>query len=166
MRQHTPRGTATALEYDGGASPTPATKRELTKMTDESGVVTYGYDSLGRMATKTLVTNGKTFVVTYSWGNSGSAMDKVTAITYPGGSRVNYAYDAKGYMNAIRERDRAQARSTPMRSKALVGVTIARPSKGFGVRPRFLPQPVFFPRAALQMHESAHHVDAHFHRLA
>lgn len=93
--------TATTLEYDGGASPTPAAKGELTKMTDESGVMTYAYDSLGRMTTKTVVTNGKTFVLTYTWGDTGSAMDKVTNVTYPSGSRVNYSYDAQGYMSAI-----------------------------------------------------------------
>ncbi len=93
--------TATALEYDGGTSPTPATKGELTKLTDESGVTSYGYDSLGRLTTKTVVTNGKTFLTTTTWGNSGSAMDKVTAITYPSGSRANYSYDAQGYLSAI-----------------------------------------------------------------
>ena len=39
-----PSGTTTALEYDGGASPTAATKGELTKMTNEFGVVSFGYD--------------------------------------------------------------------------------------------------------------------------
>ncbi|MBC7705987.1 MAG: RHS repeat protein, partial [Rhodoferax sp.] len=96
-----PTGAATALEYDGGSSPSAAAKGELTKITDESGVVTYGYDALGRMTTKTVVTNSKMFVVTYTWGNTGSAMDKVTAVTYPGGSRANYSYDAQGYLNAI-----------------------------------------------------------------
>ncbi|MGQ2922883.1 MAG: hypothetical protein ACT6SF_07665 [Hydrogenophaga sp.] len=42
-----PTGVATALEYDGGSSPTPAAMGELTKMTDESGQTTYSHDAFG-----------------------------------------------------------------------------------------------------------------------
>jgi RHS repeat-associated protein len=96
-----PTGTATTFEYDGGSSPTAATKGELTKITDESGQTTYGYDALGRMTTKTVVVGSKTFTVGYGWGDSGSALDKLTSITYPGGSRVNYGYDSYGFVNAV-----------------------------------------------------------------
>lgn len=96
-----PTGTPTLLEYDGGATPTPAARGELTKMSDESGSASYTFDSLGRMASKTQVTNGKSFTVGYTWGDTGSALDKLTAITYPSGSRVNYAYDAQGYLSGV-----------------------------------------------------------------
>ena len=96
-----PTGTATTFEYDGGSSPTPAEKGELTKMTDESGQTTYTHDALGRLTTKTTTINGKTFTTNYNWGDAGSAMDKLTAITYPSGSRVNYSYDAQGYPSGI-----------------------------------------------------------------
>ncbi|MEO7885185.1 MAG: RHS repeat-associated core domain-containing protein, partial [Polaromonas sp.] len=39
--------------------------------------------------------------VGYSWGDSGSALDKLTGITYPSGARVNYSYDAQGVVNAL-----------------------------------------------------------------
>ena len=45
-----PSGTATVLEYDGGASPTPATKGELTRITDASGSITYSYDAYGEVS--------------------------------------------------------------------------------------------------------------------
>jgi RHS repeat-associated protein len=96
-----PSGTGTIFQYDGGASPTPAEKGELTKMTDESGQTVYGHDALGRLTTKTVTIGSKTFSTGYSWGDSGSALDKLTAITYPSGSRVNYSYDAQGSISAI-----------------------------------------------------------------
>lgn len=91
-----PTGVATTLEYDGGSSPTPAARGELTKITDESGSTTYTHDALGRVITKTTVIGGKSFTTGYGWGDSGSALDKLTSITYPSGSRVNYSYDAQG----------------------------------------------------------------------
>jgi RHS repeat-associated protein len=96
-----PSGTGTTFEYDGGASPTPAEKGELTKMTDESGQTVYSHDALGRLTTKITVIGSRTFSTGYSWGDSGSALDKLTAITYPSGSRVNYSYDAQGAVSAI-----------------------------------------------------------------
>jgi len=96
-----PTGTATTLEYDGGTTPTPAEKGELTKMTDESGQTTYTHDALGRLTTKITTISGKTFTTSYGWGDAGSAMDKLTAITYPSGTRVNYSYDAQGYISGI-----------------------------------------------------------------
>ncbi|WP_431096580.1 Ig-like domain repeat protein [Polaromonas aquatica] len=96
-----PTGTASVLEYDGGATPTPAVVGELTKITDGSGQAVYSYDSLGRKTGKTQTIGSKTFTVDYSWGDTGSALDKLTAITYPSGNRVNYSYDAQGAVSAI-----------------------------------------------------------------
>jgi RHS repeat-associated protein len=96
-----PTGTGSVFEYDGGATPTPATVGELTKITDASGQVTYSYDSMGRKTGKTQTTGARTFTVGYTWGDSGSALDKLTAITYPSGARVNYSYDAQGVVSGI-----------------------------------------------------------------
>jgi len=94
-------GTGTTFEYDGGATPTPAVIGELTKIIDASGQVTYSYDSMGRKTGKTQVTGARTFTVGYTWGDSGSALDKLTGITYPSGTRVNYSYDAYGMVSGI-----------------------------------------------------------------
>ncbi|SDN35727.1 Ig-like domain repeat protein [Polaromonas sp. JS666] len=94
-------GTGTTFEYDGGATPTPAVIGELTKITDASGQVTYSYDSMGRKTGKAQTTGARTFTVGYTWGDSGSALDKLTAITYPSGTRVNYSYDAQGVVSGI-----------------------------------------------------------------
>jgi|GEM_PF-1249798 len=94
-------GTGTTFEYDGGSTPIPAVIGELTKITDESGQVTYSYDSLGRKTGKTQTTGAKTFTVGYTWGDTGSALDKLTAITYPSGARVNYSYDSYGNVSGI-----------------------------------------------------------------
>uniref|UniRef100_UPI00398C235C RHS repeat-associated core domain-containing protein n=1 Tax=Polaromonas sp. YR568 TaxID=1855301 RepID=UPI00398C235C len=94
-------GTGSVFEYDGGATPTPAVIGELTKITDASGQVTYSYDSMGRKTGKTQTTGARTFTVGYTWGDTGSALDKLTAITYPSGTRVNYSYDAYGVVSGI-----------------------------------------------------------------
>jgi RHS repeat-associated protein len=96
-----PTGSATAFEYDGGASAPAQESGELTKVTDESGQSSYSHDALGRLISKTVVIGGKSFTVGYSWGDSGSALDKLTSITYPSGSRVNYGYDSFGSVSAI-----------------------------------------------------------------
>jgi len=96
-----PSGTGTTFEYDGGATPTPSAAGELTKMTDASGQTVYAYDSMGRLGTKTVTIGAKVFKVGYAWGDSGSALDKLTAITYPSGARVNYSYDQFGSVSGI-----------------------------------------------------------------
>lgn len=98
-------GTATLIEYDGGASPAPNSIGRLTKITDESGSTTYTYDSLGRVLTKIQVAgsggSAKTFVVAYSWGNVGTATGKLTGVLYSSGTRVNYGYDTAGRISSI-----------------------------------------------------------------
>jgi RHS repeat-associated protein len=100
-RVHYATGTDSVFEYDGGATPIPAAMGEITKITDASGQVVYSYDSMGRKTGKTQTTGARTFTVGYTWGDSGSALDKLTAITYPSGVRVNYSYDAQGAISGI-----------------------------------------------------------------
>jgi RHS repeat-associated protein len=94
-------GTPVILTYDGGATPTPGASGELTRMSDESGNVTYTYDSAGRLSSKTQLTNGKTFTLTYAYGETGPATDKITSITYPSGNRANFTYGADGNVSGI-----------------------------------------------------------------
>jgi len=98
-------GPATQLEYDGGANPTPTAIGQLTKLTDESGVTAYSYDGLGHVLSKTQQLSGggsgKSVTVNYAWGSSGTATDKLVAITYPSGAQVNFSYDAAGRPSAV-----------------------------------------------------------------
>jgi RHS repeat-associated protein len=103
LTQVTPAtGTPIVYEYDGGPVPTPPpnSRGRLTKLTDESGSTSWTYDGLGRVLTKTQIVGfgpaAKTFTVAYEWGASGAANGKLTAITYPSGSRVAIGYDAAG----------------------------------------------------------------------
>ncbi|MBW8828404.1 MAG: Ig-like domain repeat protein [Burkholderiales bacterium] len=94
-------GTPTVFQYDGGSPPVATSIGKLSKITDESGSTSYSYDGFGRITTKTQVVGIKTFIVSYTWGTTGSATGKLTAITYPSGNRVNYGYDAAGRVNAV-----------------------------------------------------------------
>jgi RHS repeat-associated protein len=92
-------GVGVTLTY--GTTPGTGALGELTSITDESGSIGYGYDAAGRMTTKTQSTNGMSFVTGYTWGDSGSAMDKLIAITYPSGNQVNYSYDSYGQVSGV-----------------------------------------------------------------
>lgn len=94
-------GASTVFEYDGGATPAPSSLGKLTRMTDESGTTNYAYDASGRLTSKVQVIGTRTFTVSYAWGDSGGALDKLTSITYPSGSRVNYSYDQFGRVGGI-----------------------------------------------------------------
>ena len=95
-----PTGTDTTLEYDGGSAGAPNAVGRLTKMVDESGNTTFGYDARGRVTSKTQTvgtgSSAKVRTVTYAYGTTGSATGKLVSITYPSGNRVNYGYDAAG----------------------------------------------------------------------
>ena len=92
-------GVGVTLTY--GTTPGTGALGELTSITDESGSIGYAYDAAGRMTTKTQITNGMSFVTGYTWGDSGSAMDKLIAITYPSGNQVNYSYDSYGQVSGV-----------------------------------------------------------------
>jgi RHS repeat-associated protein len=101
-----PTGTDTLLEYDGGTvSPPVSAKGKLTKLTDESGNTVYSYDALSRLSTKTVTigsgTTAKVRTLTYGYGSTGTALGKLSAMTYPSGNRLNYSYDAAGQVSSI-----------------------------------------------------------------
>jgi RHS repeat-associated protein len=96
-----PTGVDTTLQYDGGVVPVQGSIGRLTKVTDESGQTVWAYNTLGQLSTKTQTTSSKVFAVGYGWGSAGGALDKVASITYPSGSRVNYAYDLYGRVSGI-----------------------------------------------------------------
>lgn len=96
-----PTGTGTTFEYDGGSAPYPGSVGKLTKVTDESGVTSFGYDALGRVISRSALVAGKTITTGYSWGISGIATGRLATITYPSGARVNYAYDPAGRVQAL-----------------------------------------------------------------
>ncbi|TFY97103.1 Ig-like domain repeat protein [Ramlibacter humi] len=96
-----PSGVPTTFEYDRGPAALPGEIGQLTRMSDESGQTTYTYDAWSRLTGKAVTIGSTTFNVGYGFGNSGGALDKLTAISYPSGSRVNYLYDDQGSVTAI-----------------------------------------------------------------
>lgn len=94
-------GVATTYEYDGGSSPYPGSIGKLTRMTDESGVTTFGYDSLGRLTSRVQSIDGASIAMLYAWGASGPSTNRVVSVTYPSGAVIGYGYDAAGRVASI-----------------------------------------------------------------
>jgi RHS repeat-associated protein len=94
-------GTPITLEYDGGTTPVAPNIGKLTKITDESGSTSYGYNARGQIVTKTQVTNGKTLANAYAYGTAGGANGQVTSFTLPGKSKINYGYDTQGRLTSM-----------------------------------------------------------------
>ncbi len=100
-----PVGTDTSLEWDGGASPPPNSRGRLTRITDESGNTAYTYNGFGQVLTKTQTIGSgsalRTRVTTYAYGTTGTSLGRLTSITYPSASRINFTYDAAGRIASI-----------------------------------------------------------------
>jgi len=100
-----PTGTATVYEYDGGPGGVVGLIGRLTKITDESGSTTYGYNGFGDVTSKTQVVNSaagsRTFTVTTTIGETGIVTGKPTRITYPSGTHVDIGYEYAGRPGSI-----------------------------------------------------------------
>jgi len=100
-----PTGTATVYEYDGGPGGVVGLIGRLTKITDESGSTTYGYNGFGDVTSKTQVVNStagsRTFMVTTTIGETGIVTGKPTRITYPSGAHVDIGYEYAGRPGSI-----------------------------------------------------------------
>ena len=100
-----PTGVDTLLEYDGGTAGGANTKGRLTKVTDESGMTTYSYDSFGRVLVKTQTigtgTTAKVRTVSYAYGAAGVSLAQMVSMTYPSGNRVNYSYASNGRVSTV-----------------------------------------------------------------
>jgi YD repeat-containing protein len=57
---------------------------------DQSGTASYEYSAKGELTKETKVTQGRTYVTSYSFDKNGN----LSTITYPSGRKVNYALDA------------------------------------------------------------------------
>lgn len=88
-------GAATeSWSYDGGAYG----KGHLTGLSDASGATTYVYDIYGALLSQTNVIAGVTD--TTQWSYEATSGRKAT-MTYPGGVKLTYGYDANGRLSGI-----------------------------------------------------------------
>jgi len=98
-------GILSQYEYDGGPSGPVGEIGNLTKITDESGSTVFTHDLKGRALTRTqFVTAGGANVqlsMQYSYGSAGPEIGKLTSITYPSGTRVNYFYGGHGRVSSV-----------------------------------------------------------------
>ena len=94
-----PTNIDTTLVYDE-TNPGQNGKGHLTTLSDESGSTTYKYDLRGNLLSKTTTITGFSggpFVTQYEYDSA----DKVKAVVYPSGRRVNYLRDATGRIQSV-----------------------------------------------------------------
>lgn len=72
----------------------------LTQMSDESGTTTWCYDHRGNVIRKTVTIDHSTYAIGYAY----DLADRLMAIDYPNGTRVEYSRDALGRISAVRVR--------------------------------------------------------------
>jgi RHS repeat-associated protein len=94
-------GAGLTFGYDNGTNG----KGHLTGISDESGNTAFAYDGFGRILTKAQTSGPsggqKTFVMTYTWGTTGTATGKLQKVKYPSGASVTYGYDSAGRVNDV-----------------------------------------------------------------
>lgn len=84
------------LTYDTGT----LGKGKLAVLSDGSGSTSYGYDTLGLVASKTIEVGDKTFNVGYAYNGAG----QLTKLTYPSGREVTFSYSTNGQISTISEK--------------------------------------------------------------
>jgi RHS repeat-associated protein len=98
-------GVDTLFEYDGGATAVANAKGQLTKITDESGITVLSYDGFGQLVSKAQTvgsgTSAKVRTVAMVYGATGNTIGKLTSLTYPSGNRINYTYNANGWVSGL-----------------------------------------------------------------
>lgn len=72
----------------------------VTRMFDSSGQTTWCHDHRGNVIRKTQVTAGSSYTVAYEY----NLADRLTAIDYPSGARVEYVRDTRGRISAVKVR--------------------------------------------------------------
>ena len=90
-------GDDISYTYDEG----PFGIGELTTVTENFGVTTYAYDSLGHMTAMTRTILGQSYTCLYEYDLAG----EVIAMTYPSGRRVTFERDAAARIVAVRTTD-------------------------------------------------------------
>jgi len=94
-------GTPITFEYDGGSVGAANALGHLTKLTDESGQTTYGYDQMGRVLSKVQTTVSAAGTITRTVGYVYGSNGKLTSLTYASGNRINYSYDEAGRISNL-----------------------------------------------------------------
>ncbi|TXI47602.1 MAG: RHS repeat protein, partial [Lysobacter sp.] len=84
----------------------------LAKMTDHSGSTTWCYDRFGQLTRKVQRTQGKTFVLRWTYHANG----RLNTLTYPDGLVVDYLYDAQGRVVEIGATLEANGRQQVLRN--------------------------------------------------
>lgn len=86
-------GQTVAYGYDQGDNGIG----RLTSVTDAAGTSAYAYDGMGRLASATRSIGNVAYLTRYHRNETG----QLTGITYPSGTRLNYAHDAAGRISRI-----------------------------------------------------------------
>lgn len=88
LTSQTASGLAESLVYDEGSYG----KGKLTTLAGTGGSVKYAYEAGGRLASQTVLAQGQTLTVGWSYDTAG----RVTGMSYPDGQSLTVQYDAYG----------------------------------------------------------------------
>ncbi|MGQ0620020.1 MAG: RHS repeat-associated core domain-containing protein [Panacagrimonas sp.] len=72
-------------------------KGRLCEITDGSGSIAYTYTPTGQLATQLTVNNGTSYTTRWDYDR----LDRMTTLTYPGGTQAIYEYDAADYVTKV-----------------------------------------------------------------
>lgn len=114
----------TSVSFSGGSGENvaygydscPNGNGHLCSVQDASGSRTYSYDGLGRVASQTWTTAGRTFATSYSWTAGG----RLASTTYPSGRAVTYSRDAMARIASIGSGSTAYASGRTYRGDGLL----------------------------------------------
>ena len=85
--------TTVAYLYDQGLNGVG----QLSKITDVSGTIEFGYDAFGRIATETRTMGGATYTTGYRYDDTG----RLSGMRYPTGRDIEFVRDALGRISGI-----------------------------------------------------------------
>lgn len=84
----------TTFQYDSG----PHAIGRLSRISDGAAVTTYGYNSKGRLSSKTQqMSGGLQLTTSYAYDSAG----RLSQVTYPSGQTINYSYDSQGRISSL-----------------------------------------------------------------
>ena len=70
---------------------------QLTGISDDSGSISWQYNSAGQLSSQTAVINGSSYMLNWAY----DSYQRPSSLTYPGGNQVSYEYNTANQLSAV-----------------------------------------------------------------